>query len=183
MKSGILEPNEQLLRLSLIHNAFDYLSIYNEYKCIRNCSFKELKILIIFLMCFYESYFKWIIENKDGKEAVWADKSKPFNEYDYEIGDFHSIGFKDCVNKMLAKAYISSDEKDIILRLNTIRDRIIHFGFVGEVNIFGSHALLLDKNDLNIQTTIISNLLKKTKCFLSPKATTCYKELIDSYTC
>ena len=180
MKDNILEPNEQLLRLSLIHNAFDYLSIFDEYIHINHYSFKELKVIIISLMCFYESYFKWIIETNDGKKAIW-DSKKPFNDHDYDIGNFHSINLDQCIIKMVGKKYLLSDEKDKIISLNGIRNRIVHFGFVGETDILGSYALLFDKNDLENQKVIISNLFQRTFTLMSSDVYRFYSDLIDKY--
>ena len=181
MNISTLKTGERLLRLSLESNALDYLQMYDDYISKSEKSFSNFKISMISLIGFFESLIKWILTKKYGNAVIWNSDKKPFNEEDFQKGNFHSINLDLCLKKAVQEKMITEDEKKIIEKHELIRNRIIHFGIVGEAFFFDSNALIINEEEFLIENMIIGKLLKYANNLFSKEAKFSYKGLIEKY--
>ena len=184
MENGVLRQNERILRLSLDFNAFDFLKKYREFDFDSFKSFIDLKIAIITLVSFFELFIKWIICTEN-REDIWLRSTKrnvkSFNNDDFESGNFHSISLSKCLNIAVEKKWISQKEKETILRIDEIRNCIVHYEICGNVKLFGGNSLLLTKSLFVEADKSIVSLIKHNYQKLSKNLKIEYKEIIDFY--
>ncbi len=153
----ILENGVHAIRLSLEANAFDFLRTYHEldYRKI-----SDLKIKIISLIGFYECFIKWAMALKS-KELIWDDNKKEFSEKDFEAGNFYSKKLSKCLIYAQKENWLDKEEKEFVGKYEDIRNRIVHFAFVGDFVILDSNAIEIDYSDFDKHDLIIAKLIAR----------------------
>ena len=173
-----LNSDIHILKLSLESNSLDFLAIYHQIK-LERISFSNLKIKIISLIGFYECFLKWALSLED-KNSICKD-NHPFDEHKFEIGDFHSISFSKCLFEAVKKNWLSIEEKDLISKFESIRNKIIHFAFVGDDQIYmHSNGLIIDYLDFEKHEQIISKMIVYFNGKFS-RAALGYKDTLEFY--
>lgn len=184
MKDNILEKGERLLKLSLDFNAFDFLKKYKEFNFENFANIIDLKIAVISLIAFFELFLKWAIAFEN-KENIWirskTDSNNVFNLDDYESGEFQSKSLSSCLNIAIKKKWLSEKDKQLILKIEKIRNSIIHFEVTGNTKFFDNYSLLITKNIFDDSNIIISSLIGKHCANFSNYLKIEYQDLIDFY--
>ncbi len=194
----VLKPGVCLIRLTLEGNAFDFLRTYHDLDCYK-IGISEMKTKIISLIGFYECYLKWLlaVTSEEGEKFIWK-KAKDrlpehtYNDKDFYTGNFISNSFSECLEKAAEdNKWINGDDKKLISDFNEIRNKIMHFGMVGDCIIFDvddendestkPYSMEIDLSDFKKHDLIISKLFNEYKGEYSTSTLKSDKTLIEYY--
>ncbi len=129
-KNDYNEPGDMSLTLNLEGNMIDYALYCLEKFDVLPCSHIEMKFYIISCASFYELYFKYRM-SLICKKLIWK-KPKEFNELDHSYANFRSKTYKNVVNYGSDKKWIDNVQEEMILELEELRNKLIHFSLQDE---------------------------------------------------